>query len=89
VLPFPSFHIFRSTSSRPEFVRRLLLDSLRLRLSEAVRAYKHFLKHRSLEFEVEVSKRRRSEKRLVVIPEFLLGWVDSCMEDLYKNDKQI
>jgi len=60
-----------------------------LRLSEAVRAYKHFLKHRSLEFEIEVSKRRRSEKRLVVIPEFLLGWVDSCVEDLYKDDKQI
>jgi len=39
-----------------------------LRVSEAVRAYKHFLKHKSLEFEIEVSKRKKPEKRLVVLP---------------------
>ena len=76
-------------TKNPNLVLAIIQLRNGLRVSEAVRAYKHFLKHKSLEFEIEVSKRKKPEKRLVVIPEFLLGWIDNCIEDLYKDDRQI
>jgi len=60
-----------------------------LRLSEVVRTYKHLLKHGSFEFEVKVSKRKKSEKKFAAVLEFLIGWVNSYMGDLYKIQKTI
>jgi len=58
----------------------ILLLQLRngLRISEAVRAFKHFLRSHSAEFKVSVSKRRRAEERLVVVPRELLGVSSKC-----------
>jgi len=76
-------------TKNPNLVLAIIQLRNGLRVSETVRAYKYFLKHKSLEFEIEVSKRKKPEKRLVVIPEFLLGWIDNCIEDLHKDDRQI
>jgi integrase len=52
----------------------ILLIQLRngLRISEAVRAFLQFLRTRGVELEVQLSKKRRPEARLVVIPKELL-----------------
>jgi integrase len=51
----------------------ILLIQLRngLRISEAVRAFLQFLRTRSVEVEVRLSKKRRPETRLAVIPKEL------------------
>jgi len=52
----------------------ILLIQLRngLRISEAVRAFLQFLRTKSVEVEVQLSKKRRPETRLAIIPRELL-----------------
>ena len=62
----------------------ILLIQLRngLRISEAVRVFKEFLTRKALEVEVQVSKKRRPETRLAVIPRELLDAKLSDCSDL-------
>jgi site-specific recombinase XerD len=69
----------------------ILLIQLRngSRVSEAVRAFKMFLESKSIEIEVQVSKKRqKQEKRLMVIPQELLSVVSPCF-DLRNTEDRI
>jgi site-specific recombinase XerD len=68
----------------------ILLIQLRngSRVSEAVRAFKIFLDSKSLELEVQVSKKRqKQEKRLMVIPQELLSVVSPCYDFRITEDR--
>jgi len=68
----------------------ILLIQLRngLRISEAVRAFKHYLQTKAFELEVELSKKKRPEKRRVVVPRDLLGVnLSECHELIGIDDK--
>jgi integrase len=70
----------------------ILLVQLRngARISEAVKAFKHFLTSKSIEFEVEVSKKKRVEHRKIVVPRELLSVeLGPCMELLSIEDKRL
>ena len=70
----------------------ILLIQLRngLRVSEAVRAFKEFLTRKALEVEVQVSKKRKFETRLVVIPRELLdAKLAGCSDLLALDEKKL
>jgi integrase len=70
----------------------VLLVQLRngARISDAVKAFKHFLTLKSIEFEVEISKKKRVEHRKIVVPRELLSVeLGPCMELLSIEDKRI
>ena len=70
----------------------ILLIQLRngSRVSEAVRAFKEFLHSKSVEVEVQVSKKRaKQEKRLMVIPQELLRLVSTCFDLRNVEDKTL
>jgi len=61
----------------------ILLTQLRngLRISEAIRAFKQFLVSRKSELQINVSKKKKPEARLVVIPiEVVETQLDECIE---------
>jgi len=58
-----------------------------LRASESIRAFKHYLKHKQLEFEVLVSKKKKPETRFIVIPRELLNYELVCYDLLESDDK--
>jgi len=61
----------------------ILLIQLRngLRISEAIRAFKQFMTTRKAELSVNVSKKKKPEARLVVIPiEVVETQLDECVE---------
>jgi integrase len=68
----------------------ILLLQLRngLRVSEAVRVFKEFLVKRTLEVEVRVSKKRRPETRLAVVPRELLDAKLGGCRDLLTIDEE-
>ena len=57
-----------------------------LRAIEAVRAFKHFLKYKQLEFTVEVAKKKKKEERLVVIPHEVIHTTSNCKDLLELTD---
>jgi len=68
----------------------ILLIQLRngLRISEAVRTFLQFLKTKSVEVEVQLSKKRRPETRLAVIPKELHDVnLSECRELLEVDEK--
>lgn len=67
----------------------VLLLQLRngMRISEAVRAFKQFLSTRRLEFEVQLSKKRRPETRLVVVPQEVVDVSRECYHLLDVDDR--
>jgi integrase len=70
----------------------VLLIQLRngARISEAVKAFKHFLTSKSIEFEVEVSKKKRVEHRKIVVPRELLSVeLGPCVELLSVDDAKL
>jgi integrase len=70
----------------------ILLLQLRngARISEAIKTFKHFLTLKSIEFEVEVSKKKRVEHRKIVVPRELLSMeLRPCMELLSIEDKRL
>jgi hypothetical protein len=59
------------------------------RISEAVKAFKHFLTSKSIELEVEASRKKRVEHRKIVVPRELLSVeLGPCMELLSVEDKR-
>jgi len=69
----------------------ILLIQLRngLRISEAVRAFLQFLKTKSVEVEVQLSKKRRPETRLAVIPRELLDVNLAECRSLLEEDERV
>jgi hypothetical protein len=69
----------------------VLLVQLRngARISEAVKAFKQFLTSKSIEFEVEVSKKRVEHRKIVVPRELLSVELGPCMELLSIEDKRL
>jgi len=70
----------------------ILLVQLRngARVSEAVRAFFQFLRKKSLEVEVRVSKKKREELRLVIIPEELLSLdLSLCHALLERGERRV
>ncbi|MCC6064675.1 MAG: tyrosine-type recombinase/integrase [Thermofilum sp.] len=67
----------------------VLLLQLRngLRVSEAVRAFKEFLLRRALEVEVRVSKKRRAEVRMVIVPRELIDMTLAECRDMLSIDE--
>ncbi|MEM4976513.1 MAG: hypothetical protein QXT64_04230 [Desulfurococcaceae archaeon] len=67
----------------------ILLLQLRngLRISEAVRAFKQYILTRKNELEVNVSKKKRREMRLVIVPE--IGFDTSLCVDLVNVDDDV
>jgi len=59
------------------------------RVSEAVRALRRFLEARSVEVEVEVSKKKRRETRLMVIPGEVVAAAAPCRELLGVEEKAL
>jgi len=60
-----------------------------VRISDASRAFKHFLVSKSIEFEVEVSKKKRVERCKIMVPRELLSVeLGPCMELLSIEDKR-
>lgn len=61
----------------------ILLIQLRngSRISEAVRAYKLFLQTKQKELRVQVSKKKKAEKRLMVIPEEVFCYYEALKID--------
>jgi integrase len=68
----------------------ILLLQLRngLRVSEAVRAFREFLTRKALEVEVPVSKKKKPETRLAVIPRELLDAKLSGCRDLLSIEEE-
>jgi len=61
-----------------------------LRAIEAVRAFKHYIISKQVEFEIAVVKKKRPETRLVVIPVELVSVdLDGCRELLDVEDKRL
>jgi integrase len=72
----------------------ILLIQLRngLRISEAVRSFKEFLRTKRTEFEIPVSKKKKPELRLVVIPKELIlydHYLSICRDLLELDDKTL
>ncbi|MFH7902928.1 MAG: integrase [Candidatus Aenigmatarchaeota archaeon] len=67
------WRIRREKNPKRKAYYAILLIQLRngLRISEAVRAYKEWLKTGNKEIEVKVSKKKKEETRLVIIPDEL------------------
>jgi integrase len=67
----------------------VLLLQLRngLRVSEAVRAFKEFLLKRALEVEVRVSKKRRAEVRMAIVPRELIDMALAECRDMLSVDE--
>ena len=57
------------------------------RISEAIRAFKEWIKSNKTELYVRVSKKKRDELRLMVIPEEVLQYRLQCVDLLSLNDK--
>jgi len=73
----------------------ILLTQLRngCRVSEAVRAFKEFLKTRASELKVEVAKKKKKELRLIIIPHEALDNTSTivalCYDLLHLDDKTL
>lgn len=86
--------IQRKMGKRPRprslYYDAILLLQLRngLRVSEAVRAFKQYIKRKAPELEVRLSKKKRPETRLVVVPAEVQAVADSneCVELLNVDD---
>lgn len=77
----------RRLSKKKKCYDSILLIQLRngLRVSESVRAYLEYVKTRKSELEVPLSKKRKPETRLVIIPE----GVEICEELLLENENKL
>ena len=80
-------HLYRSEPPASCY-DAILLIQLRngMRVSEAVRAFKEYLARRVLEVEVPVSKKRKPEARLAVVPRELLDAKLAGCRDLLALD---
>jgi hypothetical protein len=70
----------------------ILLIQLRngLRISEAIRTFKSYLQSKALELEVELSKKKKPEKRKAIIPRDLLSFnLSECHELINIDDKTL
>ena len=70
----------------------ILLVQLRngLRISEAIRTFKSYLQSKALELEVELSKKKKPEKRKAIIPMELLSInLAQCYELISVDDKTL
>ncbi|MCS7109149.1 MAG: hypothetical protein NZ911_07140, partial [Sulfolobales archaeon] len=77
-------HMSKTEKHKDKCYDSILLIQLRngSRISEAVRAYLEFLRNRKYEQFVNLSKKRREEKRLMIIPQE----VCICEEFLMEGD---
>jgi len=69
----------------------ILLIQLRngLRVSESVRAFKEFLKTKKFELQTKLSKKKREELRLVIIPREVLDRINECVDLVEISDKKL
>lgn len=77
----------RRLSRKKKCYDSVLLIQLRngLRISEAIRAYLEYIKTRRSDLEVPLSKKRKRETRLVVVPEI----VEICIEFLLESENKL
>lgn len=77
--------IKKGGTSRSRCYDSILLIQLRngLRVSESVRAYKQYLLTKKTEISVKISKKRKHEERMVIIPEEVI----ECLDLLQVDDK--
>ena len=59
------------------------------RISESIRAFKEWIKTNKTELYIKVSKKRREESRLMVIPQEILNYRLLCVDLLDVNDKTL